>query len=1311
MNLPRICTLFLLLLNMAASSQTRLPAGSPANVNSAYPISAITRLNNSDTTLVHVQMKHAEYDAARNFMPYFLISKTTPQNQSAKPVLHIKNTVVLQEPYASAVKKHFSKFLSKQFETVAIPGEVRGQDLNQYKVFPFRINDQNQVEELITYDLSWSVVTNNSRGAKGAAGFKNNSVLANGTWYKIAVTQTGIHRITASQLSNMGINISQLDPRKIRVYGNGGKMLPEMNKDFRYDDLEENAIYVAGESDGVMHPTDYVLFYATSTTEWRKTNAASGLKFRAIKNLYSDTSYYFVNVDMGDGKRINVKPSLQQAAQVSTNTYDFYGHHEEDITNIGKTGRDVYGENFDITTTYKFSWNDGDFVVGDSLIAQATLAAYFKESTVFNLSGNGLNFNVVPPGIPATMYAPFAAAASNTGAVLNTNASDITIFISKTTPKSVGWLDKLTINARRKLNLSSRQFSFRDMRVTGKICNFQIDVIPNSDFVLWNVTDPLNPRSQGYSPGVASINFTSQEDSLNHYCVAPVNDFYTPIYVGKVANQNLHAISSANYIVITHPLFIKEAQRIAEFHKQRDGLSYAIATTDQIYNEFSSGRPDIAALRDFIRMLYLRNLGTQDETKYVLLFGDGSFNSKNRNLSNNSNLIPTYQSYETLSSTSSIVTDDFYAMMGDNEGYMAESLGRVDIGVGRFICRTQAEAKDIVNKIEHYYKTDENFTATMSNEVSYNNFNESPMGDWRNWLLFLGDDEDDALHMEQADSLAKIAKRVAPSYNSDKILLDAYQRFSTPGGARYPDASEDFIRRIKKGALVFNYTGHGGEAGLTAERMVDIDLINGLDNLNKLPLFVTATCEFSRYDDPNRTSAGELCLLNPKGGAIALFTTARLAFAQFNFSLNIVLIDKLLQRLPNGKMPTLGDIIRVTKADPTVSQAYTSFFHLLGDPALTLAYPRHKVVTSSINNSPVSVSKTDTLAALSKVTISGFVADTLGNKLTNFNGVVYPTVFDKEQTVRGLLNSFASAIPMHPDCTIYKPFVFNLQKNILYRGKAKVENGDFSFTFMVPKDISFAIGPGKISYYATNGQVDANGYYSQVVVGGAAKNIIPDNDPPTVDLYLNNKNFVNGGITDENPILYADLTDSSGINTLGTGIGHDISVVLDENTSKPVILNDYYEANLNSYQAGRVRYPYSKLSEGEHRLTFKVWDIQNNSQTVNLDFVVANSAEIAIQHVLNYPNPFTTNTKFFFEHNRPCSPLKVTVQIYTVSGKLVKTLQKNVLCEGYKPEGIEWDGKDDFGDKLGRGVYVYRLAILDTDNKKAEKIEKLVILN
>jgi len=1299
MNFSKISTFALLFFQLSISAQT--------DVRQA---SRITQSDLSDTAVFHLEMSEAGYDTRKDKLPYYTVSKTTGYDQNATPSLVVQKTKLVEERHANVIKKYFSKYVNSQFNFEKTGSLSKNQNLNHYKLFPFRLNATGQIEELIAYEVTWQTSTANNSAARSAASFTNSSVLSNGTWYKVAVTQTGIHRLTKSFFNSIGINTSALDPAKIRIYGNGGKMLPERNKDFRYDDLEENAIKVVLAQDGSF---DYALFYATGTTQWINTKSNSGLKFRAIKSLYSDTSFYFINVDKGLGKRIQPKNSLSQAADFTTSSYDYFNFHEENVINFGKSGRNFYGEYFDLKNSYSFSWNDGDFL-SDTIIAEVSLAALYKESTIFSANGNGLNFNLSTQPSQIGTYSDFAKAAVKSDKAKNTNSSAITISVTKSTAKSLGWLDKVTVNARRSLNLNARQFSFRDNTATGpgKTCNFSILNQGNAVFNLWNVTDPLNPSELAFNTNGSSVNFTCNVDSLNEFCIAPGTDFYTPVFVSKIANQNIHAISGVNYIIVTHPLFVKEAERLGAFHNQKEGLSYKVVTTEEIYNEFGSGKQDIAAIRDFIRMLYNRTvtLPEDQQLKYVLLMGDGSYNNKNRNTVNNSNFIPTYQSNQSLNPIESIVTDDFYGLMDPEEGYFAEDDGNasMDLGIGRFPCRTVTEVKAILAKIENYYRKDPNYVANNSVPETSASPNESPLGDWRNWLLFLGDDEDRATHMMQSNRLTLVVKSIGPNYNIDEINLDAYQRFSTAGGNRYPDAAEDFLKRIKKGTLIFNYTGHGGEVGLTAERMIDLDIINALDNFNKLPLFITATCEFSRYDDPSRTSAGEVCLLNPKGGAIALYTTCRVAFSDKNETINTEVLKRLFTKLPNGKWPALGDAIALTKA-AVKGRFYFANFHLLGDPALTLAYPDDQVITSHVNNVAVSPLGTDTLGSLSKITIKGYVADNTGNKLSNFNGLVYPTVFDKEQLITCLLNTPESGVTYNDSIL---PFVFKLQKNILYRGKSLVTNGDFSFTFIVPKDISFAPGPGKISYYATDGNADAAGYYKQLIVGGSAANaVLTDNEGPQVNLFLNDKNFVDGGLTNEKPILFADLADSSGINTLGTGIGHDISVILDANSSKPVVLNDYYEANLNSYQSGRVRYPYSELAEGPHTLTFKVWDIQNNSTTVNSDFIVAKSAELALQHVLNYPNPFTTRTKFMFQHNQACNPLKVTVQIYTVTGKIVKTIQKSTGCEGSAPEGIEWDGRDDYGDKLGRGVYIYKLAILDVDNKKAEKIEKLVILN
>jgi hypothetical protein len=1290
-----------------------------ANVNSItfQGKSNLTHVTESDTAFLKVILKNAFYDIAKNNLPYYTVNKITEVSQHAKLVVEVLSAKIATQQQSQIIKKEFGKYLTNNFETDASGGICKGEYYNTYKIFPFRINANNEVEELVDYTVEW--VTENTAGERQVAAvsnFTNSSVLATGKWYKIGLTNTGMYKLNKAFLVKAGIDVATLDPKKIRIFGNGGSTVPELNGQFRYDDLRENAIYVKGENDGVFHDTDYVVFYGTETTTWSRGTQPNNLKFLHSKNIYSDTSYYFINTDIGTGLRMGTALTAAPA-NAATNSYDYYNYHESDNINFLKSGRLFVGEFFDIINSANFGFNDGNFITADSIIASFTMAGRGENGGQFTISGNGLNANLLTAAVNVTNYlAPYCDIKSTVLSGLNNNSNQINFTVSKSTPNFVGWLDKFTVNARRSLSLNTnKQFCFRDTRITqpGNVTTFNINNASQPPF-LYNVSNPFNVTVQPYNLLGNNLNFTCSTDTLLNFAVVPGSDFYEPQFIAKVENQNLHNIDQADYVLIAHPLFISQAQKLGNLHQQHEGFTYAIASTEEIYNEFSSGKPDASAIRDFIRMLYSRNIGLGKQVKYVALLGDGSYRNKDRNLSNNSALIPTYQSPASNDLLNSVATDDFYGLMDPLEGANAESYGKVDVGVGRLVGRNTAEMSAMVSKIESYYKKSGALNMNDLTAESCNNAGETTMSDWRNWLMFLADDEDNALHMDQANSLAEYIKNNYPNYNLDKVFLDAYQQLSTPGGQRVPDAYEEMQRRIKRGALVFNYTGHGGEVGLTAERLIDVPTINNWDNINRLPLFITATCEFTRYDDPARTSAGELCLLNSKGGAIALFTTCRLAISSTNLALNQEILKYLFKKLPNGEMPCLGDVIQRTKSVALSQNPLYANFHLIGDPALRLAYPQQKVFTTKINNQFVTNSSSDTLNALEKITISGMVADTLGNKLTSFNGLVYPTIFDKEQSLSCLINDRESAInylPPPSTPSVLAPFKFNIQKNILYRGKVQVINGDFTFSFLVPKDISFAVGPGKISYYASNGQIDAAGFYKNVYVGGASDNIVNDTEGPKIELYMNNNTFVNGGTTNEKPIMYANLIDSSGINTVGTGIGHDITAILDANSTKPVVLNDFYEANLNSYQSGRVRYPFDKLPEGEHKLTFKVWDIQNNSNTTVTDFVVAPSAELALKRVLNYPNPFTTNTKFFLEHNQACTPLKISIQIYTISGKVVKTIQKQVVCEGFRPEGIEWDGKDDYGDKIGRGVYIYKLAITNKENKKAEKIEKLVILN
>jgi hypothetical protein len=464
-------------------------------------------------------------------------------------------------------------------------------------------------------------------------------------------------------------------------------------------------------------------------------------------------------------------------------------------------------------------------------------------------------------------------------------------------------------------------------------------------------------------------------------------------------------------------------------------------------------------------------------------------------------------------------------------------------------------------------------------------------------------------------------------------------------------------------------------------------------------LIVTATCDFAPYDDPRIHSIGEDILLREKTGAIALMTTTRLVFAFSNKIMNQHYLQAALTRKADSTYRTLGEAVKEAK-----NFTYQNFgdvinnrkFTLLGDPALKISFPQYAVTTTTVNGNPVST--VDTLIALEQCRIAGRITDAVGNAQTSFNGTLYVSVFDKEQSARTLGN----------DPESYSEN-FNVQRSLIHKGKASVRNGEFSFDFIVPKDINYQFGPGSISYYTENGVIDGNGKFKGFVVGGSGVGS-SDNVGPEIRAWLNDEKFVNGGLTNPNPVLILKLQDSSGINILGTGIGHDLAVVLDDDPKKTFVLNRFYEAELDNYKKGVVRYQLPAISEGNHVLKIKAWDVANNSNEAILEFSIRKEENIILERVLNYPNPFTTHTNFWFEHNHPFEQLRVSVQIFTVTGKLVKTIAKTIFSEGNRSTELEWNGRDDYGDKLGRGVYIYILRVRTADGRSAEKIEKLLIL-
>ena len=1246
---------------------------------------------------------HSQYDFGKNFFPIYVTRLALPVNTTNVVVVIGNPQYELctdEEQHAIKISQELST--QKISDVISIKSEIsylRKLPVAYVEFVPIRKNPLNgNLEKLVSFSLQLSSPTfSDSKYAKKLSHeYTSSSVLATGKWDKISVLKDGIYKIDVAFLKSLGLETDSILSRDIRIYGNGGGQLPFANASYRADDLQENSIYVADfNNNNIFDSTDYVLFYGQSQHRWKYSNVDN--KFHHIINLYSDTTYYFINTDLGPGKRIQVQNSSTLPITKNVISFDDFDYHELEQTNLLKSGRMWLGETFDILNSYQFDFNFPAIEATSKVYVKVDVAArYDSPGTNFSWSAGGVSsvFNVM--GVSTANY--YSTYFQNNFDTLSffPSSGNIGVNIQKTTPSpAIGWLNFIEVNARRLLTIGNGQLLFRDKNSVG-VGNIAQYALSNANILtqVWDVTHPTDVKLQQINFSGSSIDFALPSDSLKEFVAFIPQSCLTPQKTGKVPNQNLHSMSSSDFIIVAPPLFIKQAHELAEIHQKKDNMSVSVATTEEIFNEFSSGAQDVSAIRDFVRMFYERAKDSTELPKYLLLFGRGSYNSKAN--PNSSNYIVAYESANSNEPTLSYPSDDFFGLLDSSEGNWDVTSDALDIGIGRFPINSVSEAEIMVNKVVRYISVPESIVTTnsCSTDACYG------LGDWRNQITFCADDEDNDEHIKQADQIASKVSNTNKNYNVDKIYLDAFQQFTTPGGERYPDATESLMRRMDKGNLIVNYTGHGGELGWSHERFLEIYNINSWKNQCKLPLFFTATCDFSRWDDPTRVSAGELTLLNPNGGGIGLMTTTRVVYSGPNFELNYAFYNHAFTPLPNGEMPRLGDLMKLSKLDMAPGQINHRNFSLLADPALALNYPKYEIATTHINGVPINNSKLDTSNALSTVSVSGEVQDKNGIILSDFTGIIFPTVYDKATKITTLSN----------DGAVSPPYTFDIQKNILFKGKASVVNGKFSFSFIVPKDISYNFGQGRISYYSHNGFVDASGSFQNFVIGGTNAKAVSDLIGPEIKLFLNDDKFIFGGITNSDPRIYFTINDSSGINTAGTSIGHDITAVLDGDNTKPFILNDYYESNIDDFRKGTVRYPLSGLKEGRHTLTVKAWDTYNNSSSSSTEFVVASSGDIALKHVLNYPNPFTTSTAFYFEHNKCCTLMDIEIQIFTVSGKVIKSIQQTVYMEGFRSEPIYWDGKDDFGNKIGQGVYIYRLRVKPKAGSMAEVFEKLVIL-
>lgn len=1207
------------------------------------------------------------------------------------------NAVVTAVEYEPVAFKN-SPDLSQIGENLRIETQLtraRGDYFAWVRVLPFRRNGASY-ERVKSISLRVEATPEAAPQSTQRGGpFTYESVLNTGDIFKFGVQQSGIYKLDYTFLKNeLGIsNLDNIDPRSIRIFGNGGRMLPERNGDARPDDLLENAIRVVGEEDGKFNTGDFILFYAVGPKPWTYKASSTDPELSIRGHYYDPNAWYFVKVGSGVGLRIFEQSSLPPGTTAATTEeFDDVQRIEDEKVNLldfnpssQGAGKRFFGDYFFQTRERDYSFEFPNLVTGANARVRAEFAGRCEVNTNVRLIQGNTTITRSISGVDVSNNEAFFAL----NGVITGNlqpASDkfsVKIAYPPVGAQSEGWLDYIEINARRRLTMTGNAMEFRDVKSLNNASTLFRLSGASSSLIVWDITVPQNPQRQQFTlnGSVAEFGLNTSGTLRNFIAFTENANFPKPeAKAGKIANQNLHALDNLDMAIVYHPDVAAQASQLAEHRRNFSGLNVALVDINQLYNEFSSGAKDPVAIRDMARMLYERNPA---RFRFLLLFGDASFDPRNNtNSPDNLDLVPTYETSESFSPIFSYPSDDFMGLLDVEDGILT---GALDISVGRIPVHNPGDAQAVVDKILDYDK------------------NPQGLGDWRLRNIYIADDEDGNAHINQADKLAQAAGATEEWFNLEKIYFDAYQQVATSGGQRYPDAKAAINANVFRGGLVLQYIGHGGPRGWAQERVTDQNDIAGWENPQRYPLIITATCSFGGYDDYSTLTGGEQALLKPNSGAVGLFTTVRAVYIDGNNKLTDA-VQRQIFLSNNGQYAPIGDILTLAKNNLTSGAENARRFTLLGDPAMYLGLPEYRVATSKINGKSVVAGQPDTLKALMPVELEGIVTDTNGVMLTNFNGTVDVSIYDKEQVLQTLGQDAGSQVR-----------TFRVQRNILYKGSATVSNGTFKVNFVIPKDINYTYGFGKISYYAENGTpLDAAGADENIIIGGNA-NLIKDEAPPIVRVYLNTDAFVSGGITNDDPKILIACEDDYGMNVSGVSLGHDLTAVLDDNVLETLVLNDFYESELNNAKKGRALYPLNNLAPGRHTLRAKGWDIANNSGEGYTEFIVAENGQAALDHVLNYPNPFTTNTNFQFEHNLAGQLLDVQISIFTVSGRLVKTILHNTTADGFRVNDISWDGKDEFGDQLARGVYLYHVKVRGTDVSgnaiTAESdYEKLVIL-